>query len=198
VPSRLSCAPLADRPALVALKGLPGSGKSTLARALSRRLGWPLIDKDDVKDLIDGFAAESGRLSYAVMLRIAERQLEQGLSAICDSPLTYSNVYRDLRAIAARHDATLLLIACQPSDEAAWQRRIDGRRALNLPSHHQTDWQRFRALRPVWEADAAYPIATPLLALDSARPLPDLVVEATDWISAQRRALQQHDRHAHP
>lgn len=33
---------------LVAFKGYPGSGQSTLARAVSRRLGWPLIDKDDV------------------------------------------------------------------------------------------------------------------------------------------------------
>ena len=39
---------------LVALKGMPGSGKSTLGRALSKQLGGPVIDKDDVKDLIDG------------------------------------------------------------------------------------------------------------------------------------------------
>ena len=38
---------------LIALKGLSGSGKSTLGCALSKQLGWPLIDKDDVKDLLD-------------------------------------------------------------------------------------------------------------------------------------------------
>jgi adenylate kinase family enzyme len=32
--------------------GAPGSGKSTLARALGCTLGWPLIDKDDVRDLL--------------------------------------------------------------------------------------------------------------------------------------------------
>ena len=34
---------------LIVMRGLAGSGKSTLARALSRDLGWPLIDKDDIK-----------------------------------------------------------------------------------------------------------------------------------------------------
>jgi Cytidylate kinase len=38
---------------LVTMKGPAGSGKSTLARALSRHFGWPMIDKDDVKDLLD-------------------------------------------------------------------------------------------------------------------------------------------------
>jgi len=34
---------------MIALKGFSGSGKSTLGRALSRQLGWPIIDKDDIK-----------------------------------------------------------------------------------------------------------------------------------------------------
>lgn len=41
-------------PLLIALKGHPGSGKSAVARALSRRLLIPLIDKDDIKDVLDG------------------------------------------------------------------------------------------------------------------------------------------------
>lgn len=42
------------RATVIALQGPPGVGKSTLARALSARLGWPLLDKDDIKDLLDG------------------------------------------------------------------------------------------------------------------------------------------------
>ncbi len=34
---------------LIALKGFAGSGKSTLGRALGERLGYPVVDKDDVK-----------------------------------------------------------------------------------------------------------------------------------------------------
>ena len=48
---------------MIALKGFSGSGKSTLGRALSRQLGWPIIDKDDIKDLIDGRAPGAGGLA---------------------------------------------------------------------------------------------------------------------------------------
>ena len=62
---------------LIAMKGFAGSGKSTLSRALSKQLGWPLIDKDDVKDLLDGHAPAAGPLAYAIMFNIARRQLLQ-------------------------------------------------------------------------------------------------------------------------
>ena len=39
-----------EKPILVLMKGHPGSGKSTLAQALARKLKWPLIDKDDIRD----------------------------------------------------------------------------------------------------------------------------------------------------
>lgn len=42
------------------MRGLPGSGKSTLARALGCRLNWPVIDKDDVKDVVEGHATDAG------------------------------------------------------------------------------------------------------------------------------------------
>ena len=73
----------------IALRGLPGSGKSTLAREISRRLRLPLIDKDDIKDTLDGHVEDAGWYAYEVWLRLIERQLRQGLSVVCDSPLTY-------------------------------------------------------------------------------------------------------------
>jgi hypothetical protein len=75
----------------IAMKGFAGSGKSTLSRALSKQLGWPVIDKDDVKDLLDGPAQAAGPLAYEIMFNIARRQLLQGLNVICDSPLTGIN-----------------------------------------------------------------------------------------------------------
>ncbi|MFN8515963.1 MAG: shikimate kinase [Chloroflexia bacterium] len=77
----------------------PGSGKTTLARALSHQLRWPLIDKDDIRDLTDN---EPPGLSYNVMLNIGRRQLLQGLSVICDSPLGYRTTYESPRASPPR------------------------------------------------------------------------------------------------
>ena len=71
---------------LIVMKGFAGSGKSTLARALSRQFGWPLVDKDEIKDLLDGHAQAAGPLAYAIMFNIARSLLLQGFNVICDSP----------------------------------------------------------------------------------------------------------------
>ncbi len=177
---------MAEPPCLLALRGLPGSGKSTLARALSRRFGWSLIDKDDVKDIIDGHTDEAGWLSYTVMLRLVERQLAQGLSVVCDSPLTYARVYDELSSAARKHGAALLVIACRCGDEAVWRARIDGRKALGLPSHHQTDWTAWQAQRPAWDTSMAYAIEAPLLTLDTFAPPAICLDTACEWIVARR------------
>jgi predicted kinase len=133
---------------LIALKGLSGSGKSTLGRALSKQLGWPLIDKDDVKDLLDGYIAEAGGLAYEIMFSIARRQLLQGLNVICDSPLVSSQSYQHARDIAAESSASLTVIECRCPDEWLWSQRIDGRKTFQLTAHHQTDWEAFKRLLP--------------------------------------------------
>ncbi len=126
------------------MKGLAGTGKSTLGRALSRELGWPLIDKDDVKDLLDGHAPAAGPLAYRIMFNIARRQLLQGLSVICDSPLTGSISYERVEGIVAETHACLAVLECFCSDESLWRQRITGRKALQLPAHHQTNWEKPR------------------------------------------------------
>jgi len=94
---------------LLALAGEAGSGKSTLSRALGRRLQWPVIDKDDIKDLLYGQAPDSGALAYQVMFNVARRQLLLGLSVICDSPLTGRIAYDRAAGIAAETGASLAL-----------------------------------------------------------------------------------------
>jgi len=121
---------------LVAFKGEAGSGKSTLSRALSRRLRWPVIDKDDIRDLLDD---STPGLSYDIMFNVARRQLLQGLSVICDSPQRTPGPAHAAQ-IAAETRAQLAIVECACPDEAIWRDRINGRKALNLPAHHQTDW----------------------------------------------------------
>lgn len=169
-------------PCLLLMKGSAGTGKSTIARALAGQLGWPLIDKDDVKDMIDGQAPDAGRLAYAVMFQVARRQLDAGQHVICDSPLSYSSLYAEAKAIAATAGATVAVLATSCPDEAEWQRRIDQRKTLNLPAHHQTDWHAFQPVRSAWEASAAYPIDAPILTVDTTRPLDKLVSDAAGWL----------------
>lgn len=127
------------RPTVVALQGPPGVGKSTLARALSARLSWPLLDKDDIKDLLDGHAEQAGRLSYEILVRLVGRQLQQGVSVVCDSPLL-ARTYEGLQAIVLAADARLLVVACACPDEDIWRGRVTARQGQALPAHHTVDW----------------------------------------------------------
>ena len=168
------------RATVMAMHGPPGVGKSTLARALSVHLGWPLLDKDDIKDLLDGHAEQAGALSYEILLRLAGRQLHQGVNVVCDSPLL-ARTYEGLRAIASAADARLLVVSCACPDEGAWEALVTARSGQGLPAHHTVDWagvQRFLS-----QPGAQYPIAVPHLALDTTRPLDDLVAEVLAWLS---------------
>ncbi len=170
---------------LVALKGFAGSGKSTLGRALGRELGWPVIDKDDIKDVLDGHTPEANRLSYDIMLNVARRQLLQGTSVICDSPLNFRTLYEAAERVASETGALLVVIECCCPDEDVWSERINARKSLGLPSHHQTDWGSFQEYRQRVLPQTSYPITSPHLALETTRPLEELVAEALAWLQAQ-------------
>jgi predicted kinase len=161
------------------MKGAPGAGKSTLARALSSELGWPLIGKDDIKDILDGQTPRAGALAYEIMARIVRRQLTQGLSVICDSPLL-AMTYDNLRAIAAAEGASLAIVECRCGNAVIWLQRVEARQAQALPAHHTVTWhgvQRFLA-----QPEASYPVVDPHLIVDTARPISELAAEVITWL----------------
>jgi predicted kinase len=172
-----------SRPVLVALKGFPGSGKSAIGRALSGRLGWPLIDKDDALDILVGQHPDAGRLAYEVMWQIGRRQLLQGFSVICDSPLSHSIGYQAVRRVAAEAQATLAVVECRCSDEALWRDRVQVRATGNLPPHRATPWHKLLDLRARVADQAAYPITNPLLIVDTARDLDDITQDILTWLA---------------
>ncbi len=123
---------------LVLMKGFPATGKSTLARGLSRKLGWPLIDKDDVKD--HTLRLENGNeLAYEIMWSICERQLSQGLSVIIDSPLTYPVAFDTGVALSKQYRARLLVVETV-LNEREWRRRLDARNPA-YSQHKIASWE---------------------------------------------------------
>jgi predicted kinase len=165
---------------LLALKGPAGTGKSTLGRALGRHLGWPVVDKDDVKDVLDGRTLEAGGLAYDVMWSVARRQLLQGLSVICDSPLTFARSYGRAVQIAREVGARIAIVECTCPHDTIWRERIEARKALALPAHHQTDWITFTLSGALFPE--AYPIEAPHLVLDTTRKFADLMRECVNWL----------------
>lgn len=170
---------------LVAFKGFPGSGKSTLARAVGHELGWPLIDKDDVKDLLDGQTPEAGALAYNIMFNVARRQLRQGLSVICDSPLTSRTGYEHVACIATEAGVSLAVVECRCPDMTVWRRRIEARQALGLPPHHKTDWASLQDHLRTATIESDYPIAHPYIMVDTVEPVSALCAWVIDWLAQQ-------------
>lgn len=78
---------------LIVLAGMPATGKSTVAAALSQSFGYPILEKDYIKEgLFDtlGFEnyAQKRALDHAannVLLRMLEAMLKVGNSAIVDN-----------------------------------------------------------------------------------------------------------------
>lgn len=171
-----------SRPLLLVMKGHPGSGKSAVARGLSRQLGIPLIDKDDIKDVLDGRADDAGGLAYIAMFNVARRQLLQHLSVICDSPLSEIGGYTTACVVAHDTGARLLIIECICSSEDEWRRRIEQRSALRLPSHHITTWESLQDHMRRRAETSIYVIQEPHLVVDTYAPLEDVLRTIIDWI----------------
>jgi len=167
---------------LLALKGFPGSGKSTIGRALGKQWGWPVIDKDDIKDTFGEPVPSPDELAYDVLLHVVRRQLLQGLNVLCDSPLTHKTTYERLQQLAKQTDARLLVLECLCSDQEIWSQRVNARKAYGLPAHHMTDWERVQAYRHQYLVEANYTITHPHLVVDTARPLAVCMEEITMWL----------------
>ena len=170
---------------LVLLKGLPGCGKSTIGRALSKQLGWPLIDKDDIKDVLSPYVEGAGGYSYDIMMSLARRQLLQGLNVICDSPLLYAMTYKRAQVIASEAGADLVLVECHCSDTEQWRQRIDSRKTSALVTHSQVDWEKMADYRRAVACEANYEIRHPLLMIDTVRDLETCVGEIVEWLEQE-------------
>jgi predicted kinase len=141
---------------LVVMKGHPGTGKSTLARELARRLGWPLVDKDDIKDHTLRLPG-GNELAYNILWQVVATQLALGLSVIADSPLSYPIGYVTAQKLAADFHARLLVVETQ-LDEGEWRRRLD-ERSPGESAHKVRGWAAMQTQLQVYGGCWQYPIA---------------------------------------
>jgi predicted kinase len=183
-------------PLLIALKGHPGCGKSAIAHRLGSHLKIPVIDKDDIKDLLVGYP-DPGGLAYVTMFRIAHRQLLLGLPVICDSPLSEDQGYAAARRIATETHAGLVVIECICSSPNIWRQRIEQRVALGEPAHSIASWSDLERHLTRRSESSRYPIDAPYLVVDTVHSLDEVMNEVLTWIAPYvSQTHQARSRHA--
>jgi len=171
------------RSLLVALRGMPGIGKSVLARAVGGELGWPVLDKDDIKDVLAGRTDRADELAYDLLFHLAHRQLRQGLSVICDSPLMHPGLYALAGQTAQASGAALVVLDCVVPDVAEHQRRLETRGAGDpTRTWRVNDWQGFITYRARTLPHAGYAIAAPRHLVDLTQPSQLTAHETATWL----------------
>lgn len=151
------------------MRGYPGTGKSTIARAIARALHAPLLDRDIIRQVgvdILGDHANIGRIAYELLFALAREQLNLGLSAVIDTPLTYRVTYEKARLLAESFQLPMMVVHCQCPPEVQ-KRRLEGRKG-QVSAFQITSWEEWLRWKPRFEEFDDHGCI-----IDTSRPLDD-------------------------
>ena len=176
----------------ILFRGLPASGKSTLARAVAATNRLPILDRDILKSSAAlGYLEdlESGELSYAQLLLLAEQQLALGLGVVVDAPFTKDDQLTPFIALGRTLSVRVCLIHCAASLDVLRQRirQRDGQ----VTSVQWSGDSGLAKMATRLEEDAAarsllFPQSLPgaeLLAIDTDQPLERCLEVVQQWLA---------------
>lgn len=164
---------------LLQMAGESGTGKSTLARAIGRRTGAVVLDKDAISAPLmeEGLEAQTaGGYAYAVLFSLARSVLETGHSVVLDSPAFYPSILKRGKDAAAEYDVSYYLIECHCTDALAHESRLNTRnRRVTQPAG---------LIEVIEQRSLANRVALnePHLLLDTAQPLDVCVEKALEYL----------------
>ena len=177
---------------LVQMSGAPGSGKSTIAQAVARSRRFVIVDHDVVKNAQLGAGLpflQAGKVSYAVLLALAEDLLGQGHDVIIDSPCFYDELLNGGQAAASRTGAAYRYIECVADDLDVLDQRLRSRvrretQIVGVYEEPRDDRYRGRTGAEVfrdWIDNMKRP-GTGYLRLDTTRPIEECVEAALEFL----------------
>ena len=114
---------------LLIIAGMPASGKSTVSSRISKHFGYPILEKDSIKEeLFDtiGFTcyAEKRQLDVAataVLLRCVDDLLKAGMSHIIVNNFR-EDASDDVRALLAKHNANCVTLFFKGDADVFYER----------------------------------------------------------------------------
>ena len=162
---------------LLVVSGLPGTGKTSVAREVARRLDAVHLSVDPVEDAMIGAGLPSswstGVAAYEVTRAVAEDNLSLGRQVVVDA-VNDSGPARDTWRRAAQAAGTgvrFVLLTLADTDEHRRRLETRGRRFAHV---EEPTWAE------VTERAGRYaPWSDPVVRLDAAAPLTELVDAAT-------------------
>jgi cytidylate kinase len=142
-------------PTLVLMAGLPGTGKTTLSEALGHELGWPVINKDELKRTFLKMGESdmrAGMMAYEIVFTLTRDLFEsQRLSIILDTASLHLFILgHAAKSVQAVPNARLKIILCIVKSEIRAHRLKTRTGAIAQhtaePSTLEEDMQLFRHL----------------------------------------------------
>lgn len=142
--------PKKPRQVVILIRGMPGIGKTTLATALATTMGFPLVMKDDVRDVAvrwdkklndailrsdpdSSLRVDSNDMTYEVCFAIGLTQLRVGASGVIfESPLGRVQLGEKAVATFQTSGAYVVLVDCY-AERSVWEARL----ATRTPHSHR-------------------------------------------------------------
>jgi predicted kinase len=172
---------------LIVVTGRPAAGKSTLATWLGQQLAFPVIGKDDIKEVLFNqlgwrdreWSKLLGRASVEMMYYFAQTQLKIGNSVILDNAFHPDLASAKLQSLSRLYGASTLQIICDADGRVLFE-RFKGRAESGIRHEGHVDTQSLD------EFEAHLKQESPLK-LDIGGQV--LQVDTTDWATVCYEAI---------
>lgn len=119
---------------LVCLTGLPASGKSTLARTISKDGGWVVVEKDQIRKVLEGQGWKWSRENEKDVTRIRDSQVTEALAngiSVVSADTNFGKHRVRLENLAKQFGAEFILMVVPTPSRVCLERdaqRGDGKR----------------------------------------------------------------------
>jgi predicted kinase len=115
---------------LIIVTGRPAAGKTTLARWLGERLAFPVISKDNIKEILFDqlgwrnreWSRKLGRASVELMYSFAQVQLAAGRSLILDNAFYPNLASPKFQVLIKAYGPNVLQMICNANSDILYER----------------------------------------------------------------------------